>query len=192
MKLFPLLFACIGLAVASCQREDRPFRVYPPSADSAQFTSMSELYPGTVPPGKPDEPTSLSAHVKNEYEENAYAMAEGKRLFAAFNCIGCHGNGGGGMGPPLLDEKWIYGHQPEQVFSTIVEGRPNGMPSWGGKIPEYQIWQLAAYVRSMSGLVRKDAAPGRNDDMKSSPPENSKDPAEPVNSSVPPSAEMPQ
>jgi cytochrome c oxidase cbb3-type subunit 3 len=24
------------------------------------------------------------------------------------------------------------------------------MPSWGGKVPDEQLWQLAAYVRSMS------------------------------------------
>ncbi len=25
------------------------------------------------------------------------------------------------------------------------------MPSWGGRIPAYQIWQIVAYVRSMNG-----------------------------------------
>lgn len=39
------------------------------------------------------------------------------------------------------------------------------MPSYRGKIPEYQVWQLVAYVRSMSGMVPKDAAPGRTEDM---------------------------
>ena len=145
-----------------------------------------------MPPKTPEEPTLLSAQQNNNYEENAYALGEGKRLFSQFNCVGCHGNGGGGMGPPLLDAQWLYGYEQEQVFATIVEGRPNGMPSWGGKIPEYQIWQLAAYVRSMSGLVRKDAAPGRNDDMKSNPPENSKDPETPVDASAPNSPETPQ
>jgi cytochrome c oxidase cbb3-type subunit 3 len=27
------------------------------------------------------------------------------------------------------------------------------------------VWQIVAYVRSMSGLLRKDVAPGRTDDM---------------------------
>ena len=64
-----------------------------------------------------------------------------------------------------MDDKWIYGSQPDQIFSTIVEGRPNGMPSFRGKLPDYQVWQLAAYVRSLSGQAPKDAAPGRDDDM---------------------------
>jgi cytochrome c oxidase cbb3-type subunit III len=84
------------------------------------------------------------------YYDNAQAVQAGKLLFGAYNCSGCHSNGGGGMGPSLMDDEWIYGDRLEQIHATIVEGRPNGMPSWGGKIPDQQIWQLAAYVRSMS------------------------------------------
>lgn len=135
---------------------------------------------------------SRAEPVKNRYEENAYHMAEGKRLYTAFNCVGCHAHGGGGMGPPLMDDKWIYGSNPENVFATIVQGRPNGMPSFMGRIPDYQVWQLAAYVRSMSGLVRKDAAPGRSDHMQVKQPEHSKETEQPKNSALPTSAEMPQ
>jgi cytochrome c oxidase cbb3-type subunit 3 len=131
------------------------------------------------------------APVKNEYENNAYAMNEGKRLYEWFNCVGCHAHGGGAIGPPLMDDKWIYGNQPEQVFSTIVQGRPNGMPSFRGKIPDYEVWQLVAYVRSMSGQVPGDAAPGRNDDMNTTKPEQVKGKEEPKGSGVPKSAEMP-
>ena len=49
-----------------------------------------------------------------------------------------------------MDDEWIYGGRLEQIHQTMVEGRPNGMPAWGGKIPDQQLWQLAAYVRSMS------------------------------------------
>ncbi len=84
------------------------------------------------------------------YYDNADAVTTGKRLFGQYNCSGCHSNGGGGMGPALMDDEWIYGGRLEQIHQTIVEGRPNGMPAWGGKIPDEQIWQIAAYVRSMS------------------------------------------
>jgi cytochrome c oxidase cbb3-type subunit III len=175
---------CFGLTLlSSCKREERGFRVEPPAASRINSVSLSELRPGESQPPAP---------VKNEYEENAYAMNEGKRLYEWFNCVGCHAHGGGGMGPPLMDDKWLYGSQPEQVFSTIVQGRPNGMPSFRGKIPDYQVWQLAAYVRSMSGQVPSDAAPGRSDDMNATKPEQSKGKEEPKNSSVPKSAEMPQ
>ena len=74
-----------------------------------------------------------SGFVPDTYEENAFALSEGKRLYSAFNCVGCHAHGGGGMGPALIDDKWIYGHEPGQIFATIVEGRPNGMPSFGAQ-----------------------------------------------------------
>jgi cytochrome c oxidase cbb3-type subunit 3 len=85
-----------------------------------------------------------------EYYNNADAVYTGKRLYQQYNCSGCHSNGGGGMGPSLMDDEWIYGGRLTQIHQTLVEGRPNGMPSWGGKIPDQQLWQLAAYVRSMS------------------------------------------
>jgi len=84
------------------------------------------------------------------YYNNREAVNTGKRLFQQYNCSGCHSNGGGGMGPSLMDDEWIYGGRLEQIHETLVEGRPNGMPSWGGKVPDEQLWQLAAYVRSMS------------------------------------------
>ncbi len=167
----------------SCKREERGFRVQPPAASRINSVSLSELRPGEPQP---------AGETKNEYEENAYAMNEGKRLFEWFNCVGCHAHGGGGMGPPLMDDKWLYGSQPDQIFKTIVEGRPNGMPSFRAKIPDYQVWQLAAYVRSMSGQVPSDAAPGRSDDMSATKAEQAKGKEEPKSGTAPKSAEMPK
>jgi len=108
-----------------------------------------------------------------EFPHNAQALSDGQTLYAAFNCAGCHAHGGGGMGPPLLDKKWFYGSEPQQVYLSIWEGRPNGMPSFRGRIPEYQIWELVAYVRSLSGLASSNAAPGREDHMRTTLPPNS-------------------
>jgi cytochrome c oxidase cbb3-type subunit 3 len=74
-----------------------------------------------------------------------------------------------------MDGKWIYGGNPENIFASINEGRPNGMPSFAGKIPPYEAWQIVAYVRSMSGQVSKDAAPSRDDHMQAKEPETSKE-----------------
>jgi cytochrome c oxidase cbb3-type subunit III len=183
----------------ACKREERGFRVEAPSANRIDTVQLTTLQPGpssneiftlaykTNPPANSSQPAKDKGKTstKNEYEQNAYALSEGKRLFSSYNCSGCHANGGGGMGPALIDDKWIYGSQPDQIFATIVQGRPNGMPSFHGKVPDYQVWQIAAYVRSMSGLVPKDAAPGRNDDMQAGQPENSRKPEKPKDSSPP-------
>lgn len=134
-------------------------------------------------------PTARRTTMKGPYEENAYAVSQGKALYNQFNCSGCHFQGGGGIGPPLMDSEWIYGSRPENIFETITEGRPNGMPAFGGKINPDQIWQIVAYVRSMSGLLRKDVAPGRNDDMQVRPQEQATQKAKPVQSAVPPASE---
>jgi cytochrome c oxidase cbb3-type subunit 3 len=109
--------------------------------------------------------------MKSPYEGNAYGLSEGKRLYSAFNCNGCHQNGGGGIGPALSDDRWIYGASPDQIYSTIVEGRPNGMPAFGGRVPDQQVWQIVGFVQALSGNVPKDAAPARNDDMSTNKPE---------------------
>ena len=73
----------------------------------------------------------------------------------SFNCAGCHGGaGGGGIGPPLADAQWIYGDSPANIYASIVQGRPNGMPAFGPSLQGEAVWKLAAYVRSLSEEAR--------------------------------------
>jgi cytochrome c oxidase cbb3-type subunit III len=182
MRVSYSIILVISLAVA-CKREERGLRVNPPAATTIQKVSLVDLYAGARP---------AKVKVSNDYEENAYALSEGKNLYSAYNCVGCHAHGGGGMGVPLMDDQWIYGSDPEQIFATIVEGRPNGMPSFRGKIPDHQVWQLAAYVRSLAGFTSKIASPNRDDHMHVGPPENSRQKQTPKDSFVPKSSELPK
>jgi cytochrome c oxidase cbb3-type subunit 3 len=79
-----------------------------------------------------------------------------------------------------MDKEWLYGHEPANIYASIVEGRPKGMPAFGGRIPDEQVWQIVAYVRSMSGQLRKDVAPSRSDSLAGAPPENERDNEKPV------------
>ncbi|HEY3012220.1 MAG TPA: cytochrome c [Gemmatimonadales bacterium] len=173
----------LGLALFACKREHRDFYGLPSSAAVTKPPVREvELVPGGVAPADSGP---------GPYEENAYAVSQGKTLYNQYNCSGCHFQGGGGIGPPLMDADWIYGSRPENIFETITEGRPNGMPAFGGKIVTDQVWQIVAYVRSMSGLLRKDVAPGRDDAMQVRPQEQSTPKARRVQSAVPKSAELP-
>lgn len=169
----PGLLLVTVLLLAACEREERAFRSEPPASESAEQVALSPLSPGGQGPAPAtgDQATAQPDKGKT-YEANAYHVGEGKTNFARFNCNGCHANGGGGMGPALMDDKWIYGGSIENIVATIREGRPNGMPSFRTRIPDEQIWQIAAYVRSMSRAVRKDVAPGRNDSMNAGKAEN--------------------
>ena len=44
---------------------------------------------------------------------------------------------------------WLYGNRDDQIYDSIAQGRSKGMPAWGTKIPEQQIWELVAYIKSM-------------------------------------------
>jgi cytochrome c oxidase cbb3-type subunit 3 len=172
----------VVLAVGACEREERRLQETPPAA-AATPVSLSELHPG---------PAYVISRTEGPYDRNAYGISEGQRLFSWYNCSGCHSHGGGGMGPPLMDDQWIYGSDPAQIFSSIVEGRPNGMPTFRGRIPNYQVWQIVAYVRSLSGLTPKAARPGREDNMQFKTAEQQLSPAKPKHSSVPPASEVPE
>jgi cytochrome c oxidase cbb3-type subunit 3 len=122
----------------------------------------------------PAAQASSPAPERTRHEENAYSVSQGKILFRWFNCNGCHAAGGGGMGPALMDDAWAYGSAKETIYETIMNGRPKGMPAFRGKISEDQAWQLVAYVRSMSGRIAKDVAPGRGDSLSPGEPENAR------------------
>jgi cytochrome c oxidase cbb3-type subunit 3 len=174
------LFALVCLALAGCYREKREFEAPPPGAAAASAKETTVLAGGE--PAL--QPGSLATPDRSHLEGNAYAVNQGKRLFRWYNCSSCHASGGGNMGPPLMDREWLYGHEPAQIHASIVEGRPKGMPAFGGRIPDDQVWQLVAYVRSMSGQLRKDVAPSRADSISGAPPENVRDNETPVAASA--------
>jgi len=157
---FALFFSF--LLLASCQREKRDLR--PSPTRLAIYGDAAKQ--STLLPGGPIGPNPV---VNNPYNSSGYDISEGQRLFNWYNCSGCHAHGGGGIGPPLIKTAWTYGGEPANLFDTIVKGRPNGMPSWGGRIPEYQIWQIIAYVRSLNGQQLRSATPLRQDSIQTNP-----------------------
>jgi cytochrome c oxidase cbb3-type subunit III len=168
--------SAIVLIVASCEREARPFPERVGTTRGTPQPVQSQLYPGGA---RPEEASA------SPFQENAYGIAEGKRLFEAFNCSGCHSHGGGGMGPPLMDDQWIYGSHPGNIFASIIEGRPNGMPTWRNKIPDQQVWQIVAYIQSMNGQAPIDVLPGRSDHLSAGTPENLRPAGTPVETGKP-------
>jgi mono/diheme cytochrome c family protein len=106
-------------------------------------THAEHIQPGMVTP-----PVGLV--LRNPHEGDASAVATGGKLFVAYNCVDCHGaDGSGAMGPSLADGRWHFGGAPAEVFESIYQGRPEGMPAWGSLISPDQIWLLVSYVRSL-------------------------------------------
>src|SRR6476620_11222198 len=157
-----LLVVLALLVAAGCERESREYATAPVQAPPPS-PRLSPLQPGQALANALDP-------VGMHYENNAYHITQGGRLFRWFNCNGCHANGGGGIGPALMDAEWRYGGSIDQIHASIAQGRPNGMPSFGGKIPDDQIWQIAAYVRTLSGNAPKYVAGGGRQGMAVAPP----------------------
>jgi cytochrome c oxidase cbb3-type subunit 3 len=119
--------------------------------EAAQFPAVTAAPPvfdiavGPVPgPAAQDEGPS------NPFAEDKTALAEGRRFFVWYNCAGCHGDhGGGGMGPSLRDQSWIYGGSHARVARSIADGRAYGMPAWAKMLTPTQIWQITAYIKSL-------------------------------------------
>lgn len=75
------------------------------------------------------------------------AISEGAHQFSR-SCTGyCHGKDGGPARAPKL-----RGQKLEQsyVYGRIMKGSPNGMPAFESTLSQEKIWQLVAYVLSLS------------------------------------------
>jgi cytochrome c oxidase cbb3-type subunit 3 len=182
--------AAAALALlGGCERELRRFDAPPATPGGAPAPHAGTLHPGPSASAArlaASAPHDAPPAQANPHEHNAYAVAQGKRLYRWYNCNGCHANGGGGMGPPLMDAEWRYGSAAHEIVATILRGRPGGMPAFAGRIPEDQAWQIAAYVRSMSGQLRADVLPGRADSLSPGEPEVRRDKLAPRPASSPP------
>jgi cytochrome c oxidase cbb3-type subunit 3 len=160
-----LLLLMVGSLLTGCEREDRPLRSEAVQSEDSERIALSSNAPGE---GGPQE---RKTGTRGEYEKVAFHVSQGKKLFTWFNCSGCHANGGGGSGPALMDDVWIYGSSIENIAASIREGRPNGMPTFRGRINNLQLWQIVAYVRSLSGLTPPDTWTVRNDHMQETRPQ---------------------
>jgi cytochrome c oxidase cbb3-type subunit 3 len=110
---------------------------------------------------------TLVANIANPYAHDMAAIKEGENMFVGMNCAGCHGYTlKGGMGPDLTDTYWRYGGSPAEIYKSIFEGRPQGMPAWARSIPPEMIWKIVAYIQSKGGAFPASLADrGRQGDL---------------------------
>ena len=143
------LLASLLASLHACRFDDERERLPPTTTVQPVPVITSDLRAG----GVPAEPAA-----RNPYAQDEHALTAGRQLYGAMNCAGCHGpSGGGGIGPPLADAAWIYGSEPENIVQSILQGRPNGMPAFGPKLPTSEAWKIATFVQQLS---RKAAGAG--------------------------------
>ncbi|MBB3565258.1 cytochrome c oxidase cbb3-type subunit 3 [Rhizobium sp. BK512] len=156
--------ACAG-AMLGWMRQPRQYRAPPPvSASLNDVRLMADGIGGTPP--------EVYFAIGTPYENTAYDLSQGKRLYTWFGCPACHGDGRGLSGPSFLDGWWSYGPEMETLVASIHDGRPHGMPAFADRMTIDEIWQLAGYLRTVGAYQAKYTAPARNDEKNSRPAEN--------------------
>ena len=81
------------------------------------------------------------------------ALKVGERLYANY-CTTCHGSDARGARgyPNLRDGDWIWGGTPEDIKTTIMQGRQAAMPAWEAALGgERGVDEVAQYILSLSG-----------------------------------------
>jgi len=175
-----LAAGCAGLALAGC-RDEQDVRGAA-QGDVALPQQQGAVANATDTTGLPSEGAlarvaigdlagignnTLDADIANPYAKNAAAVAEGNERFVQMNCAACHGYDlKGGMGPDLTDTYWRYGGSPADIYKSIFEGRPQGMPAWGRALTPAEIWKLVSYIQSKGGTFPAGLADrGRQGDL---------------------------
>ena len=87
-----------------------------------------------------------------ELEHDPEALNFGRNVFAN-NCAACHGSDARGAKgyPNLTDNDWLYGGSPDQVLTTILNGRGGVMPPLGAALGDKGVDEVANYVLTLSG-----------------------------------------
>jgi mono/diheme cytochrome c family protein len=111
--------------------------------------------------------------LQSPYADYASVAADGRKVYLAAGCNGCHGMGGGGMGPPLTNQVWVYGKDDDTLFRLIALGSDElqkqgysrkGSENVVGPMPPFgeivksddDMWKIIAFIRS----VNADSAGG--------------------------------
>jgi putative heme-binding domain-containing protein len=108
---------------------------------------------------------ALMGEVERDPNEDVYIgkknqIAAGEQLYS-MACSACHGpEGEGGRGPNLVIGPAAQNKRPTQIYYSIKNGVPGSdMPPYGS-MPNEQLWQLTAFVSSLSRPAYEMDIPG--------------------------------
>ena len=118
----------------------------------ARLSSLALLSLIALGPPGAAEAMSLAAPTVHVGRANLHRIdtagdpVNGRKLFLENNCYICHGGrGGGGMCPSLRDSRPDAG----DVADAVLNGKPQGMPSFAALLSDLDVNDLAAYIHSL-------------------------------------------
>jgi cytochrome c oxidase cbb3-type subunit III len=144
----------------------------PSSADSAPPRDSGDLARDTA------DTVSAEADIADVTLVLVSDSASGDTIFnrrgTCFTCHGQHGAGLPNLGPDLRDASWLHGDGSFRSILRVIRNgvavpraSPIGMPSFEGRLSTPQMYQVAAYVFSLShrGSVVSDTTIARADTL---------------------------
>ncbi len=169
--------ALAGLTLFGVVQAQTQDNADPPSVDAAQDNDDAAATDGSPLQTAQSAEKGTLSNPHTDYESVA---AEGRKIYMAAGCNGCHGGtGGGGMGPPLTNPIWIYGADDDTLFRLIALGSDElqqqgfsrkGSEAVVGPMPaqgmivksDDDMWKIIAWIRSVnpSSLGDSSAASG--------------------------------
>jgi cytochrome c oxidase cbb3-type subunit III len=158
MKTLPsrsrAMLAVLVLASVACREQKGIPAVTTSDSSGAAMTSTSATTTNALVISRHDDRIFAGGiapppeRFTNSAARDAKAADAGATLFTGMNCDGCHGGGAvGAVGPSLTDGRWRYGGADADIYRSIAEGRPKGMPAFGGVLQPAMIWRLVAYIK---------------------------------------------
>lgn len=124
------------------------FQLNGPSSEEELAAQMTEIYKQQ----KASAPKEVSSNALAALVKDPARIAAGKVVYDS-RCLACHGPQGGGLvGPNLVDDHWIHGGKLSDIRKVIHEGVVDkGMLAWKGVLSETEIDDVTIFVRSIRG-----------------------------------------
>ena len=99
-------------------------------------------------------PPKLASEAELEaMSEDPVFVAAGEATYNV-RCVSCHAADGGGLvGPNLTDDFTVYGYERTQIVAVVYHGTPKGMLAWKDQLSLEQVYQVAAYARTLRGTT---------------------------------------
>jgi len=173
------ILALVLVSFASCKKDSRPNYEYMPNMyesvayeayqESDAFANGIEAQlpaDGTIPRGytpfdiaNTNEGYEIAkTSLLNKLDSTQIDQNLGKELFGIY-CAICHGNNGKGEGK-LYEKGIIPGSYADKditigsIYHTIYYGK-NSMGSYANQLSENERWQVAEYVLTLKGKLKK-------------------------------------
>jgi cytochrome c oxidase cbb3-type subunit 3 len=90
-----------------------------------------------------------------DMSRNAVFVDAGKQTYVS-SCVPCHlaslkgkSENPGAIGPNLVDQAWIHGGTPKEIYHTVATGvLAKGMPGWEPVLGQKKAAEVVAYILS--------------------------------------------